>query len=254
MKPWVARVSAFRPVANDDAPGEGLPLRDDFPALAPLRLRPAIEVSALDDAVWLRGPDLSEDVERELRCAAAEIFERKGEGRLFPLGRRLPIATDAPKHWTPLASWWTLERQVAALPGEPPRPVPLQIVRGGSPRPASVLVCGRERWFAHALAASTLRLARWQFASSGDGRILVRGTPLPAIPGELFVEHAGVCIPCGFTWSPSVSPTILRRLLHVLPGELILFRSDTTYERIPAIHLCQATRSMIRKLKAGGRS
>jgi hypothetical protein len=56
--------------------------------------------------------------------------------------------------------------------------------------------------------------------------VLVRGKPLPSIPGERFVLQAGLATPVGLAWSPPVGPSVIRAWLGLRDGTMALWRAD----------------------------
>ena len=78
------------------------------------------------------------------------------------------------------------------------------------------------------------RLDRWHFAVASDGRVVVRGAPLPPMPGILYCEEEGVAVPVGFAFSPRVESAVVGELLELQPHDLALFHADGSWERIAA--------------------
>jgi hypothetical protein len=91
-----------------------------------------------------------------------------------------------------------------------------------------------------------VRLERLTFAASADGRALVRGRPLPPIPGTRYYERAGVAVPCGWGWPSWLTAELVRAALVIAPGTLALFSPAGTWEEIPADQFVRATRSAAR--------
>jgi hypothetical protein len=216
-------------------------------AAGALRLRTDIEVRAHGQELWLRGPDLTDDLDRALRkLPGAERFTVGADQRLIPLGARVPTATLPDHGWRPLSAWLVPVPQPAALAGELSGRVELRLVRTDRERTASGLVTTLVDWVAYATTAPAIRLRPLRFAAAADDRVLVWGTPLPPIPGRRYVEAEGLALPAGYEWSPPVEPAVLRTLLGTQDGELALFDEEGSYERIDAGQFAQATRSAAR--------
>lgn len=226
--------------------------RDRAFVLLPLRLEKNLEVADDGDSLWCIARAASKELVRKLRGCADEFFELQNETRLVPIGARLAVQTLPTLDWQKLIDWFLPETPTLALPAELPSQVGLRVVRGGPVRPANLLISARPDWVRYARRAPLIRLRQWSFAVDSD-RALIRGTPLPPIPGEPFVEDQGIAVQCGCTWSPEVPAEVLARMLHLSAGELVLFHEDATYDRIPASSFTLATRTAIREC-AGGRS
>ena len=108
------------------------------------------------------------------------------------------------------------------------------LVRSSRPEKASVLLTSIDRWEAYAVQAPQVRLDRWQFAVAEDGRVLVRGGPLPPLPGGRWVDRKGIAVPAGWQWSPPVEASTVRTVFSLEPGDLALWQPDGTWQRIRA--------------------
>jgi hypothetical protein len=197
--------------------------------------------------LWLRGEELGDELDLELRkVAGARRHTVDGEGRFTEVGHRIPAGTLPNDGWSLLSAWLAPGPQPAALAGDVPQRVVLRVERAGVERPASVLMTDAEAWAAYAGRAPAARLRPLTFAACADGRVVVRGAPLPPVPGRRYAEREGVAVPCGYAWSPPVEPAVVRQVLRLGAGDLALFAEDGTYERVDAAHFTRATRAAAR--------
>jgi hypothetical protein len=123
--------------------------------------------------------------------------------------------------------------------------VPLAVVPSGEVRELELLETTLEQLAGYARTAPQWRLDRWSFAATSSGRLLVRGLPLPPLPGVRLGEWDGVCLPAGCAWSPAVEPLVVRQLLRLLPGEMAILRTDGSWDRVSADDWVRASRSAI---------
>ena len=84
-----------------------------------------------------------------------------------------------------------------------------------------------------------------------DGRVVLRGKPLPPIPGKRLVEVEGIAVPCGFAWTPPVDAEVVREILGLLPGDLALLEADGTHERIESSAFVPGSRAAARTTLGG---
>ncbi len=222
--------------------------RADAPAAGGLRGRAGVEVREEGASVWLRGPAFAyPEGDIELRTLpAVERYSIIEDGGLVPPGGAVPRGRLPGDGWRPMSSWLVLEPQVAALPGERPATVEVRVVRGGEEREACVLVADGAAFHAWADVAPDVRLRPLELAVDG-ARALVRGRPLPPIPGERFVADGGIAVPCGHRWDPPIEAGVLRAVLDVEAGGLALLAPGGTVERVPAAAFVTATRSAVRR-------
>jgi hypothetical protein len=119
-------------------------------------------------------------------------------------------------------------------------------VRSGEEREPSLLLTNLEEFNGFAVTAAQVRLERLQFAADDQGRVLVRGEPLPPLPGRRFVLHGSVAVPAGLAWHPAVSAEVLARRFGVSVDALVVWNEDGTITRLHAEQFVPATRSAAR--------
>ena len=224
----------------------------DADSLGRLWRTAAVEVCRHGDAIWLRGPGPDEATDRRLRCVAgARRFTVLNDGQLLPVAARVPHGRLPEGPWVPLRQWAGLDLPTAAMAARPDARVPLRLVRSAAEEETNILLTTFDRFRDYAVAAPHVRLDCWSFAAADEGRVLIRGTPLPPLPGERFVDHGGVAVPAGWTWSPAVDAPTLCRLLQLEANDLALLGVDGTWQRIAGDDFVRAGRSAIRATAEG---
>jgi hypothetical protein len=217
-------------------------------AAAALRLRTDVSAAEDGDWLWLRGDDLDEALDLELRKLPGAIRHLVGPtDAVTEVGRRLPTG-ELPDdlRWAPLSSWAAVQPQPAALSGESPPRVPLRLRRVDHEEPATILVTTVQAFADYAIAVPLIRLRPLRVAAASDGRAVLRGDPLPPLPGRRYAERDGIAAPCGFAFVPPVEPTVIASLLDLSPDDLALFHEDGSYERIDATSFARASRGTAR--------
>jgi hypothetical protein len=150
--------------------------------------------------------------------------------------------------WLPLAEWLRPCLPQAGRPDvRPPDAVPLTLVRSTEELPADMLLTTAAAWSAYAATAPAARLAGWNFARNDEARVLVRGRPLPPLPGTRLVDRGGIAVPAGWAWLPAVEPAVLRVSLGLDAGDVALFDETGAWQRVAAADWARATRSAIRR-------
>jgi hypothetical protein len=220
--------------------------REDAAALVGLRLRPRIEVGQTGQQVWLRGQPADESLVALLHALPATgRYEWQAPDRLRRLDQRIPSARLPNLQWQPLDSWLLVELPAAALPANIPFAVALRLMRSGEEHEPDLLLTRINEFRNFARQAALVRLERLTFAAAADGRVLVRGTPLPSLPGSRFVLHDGVAVPAGFAWAPGVSKQVLARRFGASPEALVLWYEDGTSSRFHTEHFVPAAPSAV---------
>ena len=83
------------------------------------------------------------------------------------------------------------------------------------------------------------------FAADTHGNLLVRGTPLPSLPGRRYALHQGVAVPAGFAWEPPVGVEVLARAFGISGDTMALWHEDGTLTRLHGEQFMPVTRSAV---------
>ena len=234
-------------IANVNFPWAICLSRDDSASLAALRQLAGVEVGEVGSDIWVRGKPTDETLDVTLASLPARArYEWREPNELRRLDQRVPCGQLPKLHWQPLSSWLQVELPAAALPGNEPKPVALQLVRCSDEREPELLLASLEDFKRFVMQAAQVRLDRLQFAAAADGRVIVRGKPLPPLPGRRFVLHRGVAVPAGFAWKPSVSAEVLAHRFGVSGDALVVWNEDGTIVRLLGEQFVSASRSAVR--------
>lgn len=223
--------------------------------LGALRLRPGLEACVDGQgATWVRGPAPLEGdpaLAREVRASGGERFVVDPGGEVRAPGRRLPAGRLPAGPWTPLAAWLRPRAPAAAPAARPARRVALALVRAAADPglPATALRADAPAFARWARGAPRMRLERLEVAARADRpEVIVRGDPLPPLPGERFVVGEGVAVPVGFVVAPALDAAALRGVLGLEEGDLALL-SSAGVERVAARWFVPASRALARSLE-----
>ena len=212
---------------------------------ATLRAYPGVEACQTDEALWLRGPRDGAALERAMWLLPGVRFQITEKSQLVPWNHLLPVAEAPRGPWVPLAADTVPTLATPALPGVVRDGVPLRLVRTTQEQPAALLLAALPAWTDYADTAASLRLARLRFALSTQA-VLISGHPLPPLPGTRYTQAAGIAVPCGWGWSPSIRAEAIAKLLGLAQDQMALFSTDATYELIPADAWQPVSRSAVR--------
>lgn len=221
--------------------------REDAESLAGLRLNAGIEVGEVGQLLWLRGRRCDESNAAKLAALpACARYEWLAPDGLRRIEQRIPSTKLPDVPWQPLSAWLRVEVPVAAMPAHEPAPISLRLVRSTDERDPELLMTRLTEFDQFTRQAAQVRLDHLQFAAAADGRALVRGSPLPPLPGQRWVLHRGVAVPAGFAWQPAVKAEVLTRRFGVSGDAVVLWNQDGTITRLCAEQFVLATRSAVR--------
>jgi hypothetical protein len=220
-----------------------------------LRLVPGIDVCEAADGIWLRGERFATGLEKRLRSVpGARRFRVLADGQLVAAGTRVPQGWLPEGPWVSLARWLGITIPQPGTAAHLGRTIALELCRVADFQEPSVLLTTIKHWETCADDCPQVRLDRWRFAVAGDGRVLVQGQPLPSLPGQRMVEHEGIAVPVGWFWAPPVDPAVVRALFRLESGDLAVWHSDESWQRISAGDFVRASRAAIRASAKGLRS
>ncbi len=215
--------------------------------LARLRLLANVEIGETEEGFWLRGTCPIEDAAVALSSIPhVQLYHVEAGGGLRPVGLRL-VAKQLPT-----IEFRSLSKSVAAVlpraayPDSRVSSIQMSLVRSDREQRSVLLETSLAEWSEYASSAPQVRLNRWAFAVSAEGRVLVRGEPLPSLPGRHYWLSEGVAIPIGWTCQPAISGPVLSQVLSRHDGHLILLNEDGTMESIANDAFVHATRSAVR--------
>ena len=215
--------------------------------LGPLRLVPSVNVLVQDRFVWLRGNAIDPDLQRRLRSIpAAEWFNVWPGELLTSSGQTVPCDRLPAGTWQALNQWIDVQMPPVGFAAASHVRVMLKLIRSSRPTVANMLLAAWNTWRDYALSAPLVRLNRWGFALSDQDTVVIRGLPLPPIPGCRLSESHGVILPAGWEFDPAVGAKVARQVLQLDDSELALFSEDSSFQRIPVSAFVQATRSAVR--------
>jgi hypothetical protein len=229
----------------------------DVEALGAVRRFPGLRVCQDGSGqLWLIGGKLTPAQDRVVRgLPVLGRYRLDGERRLIPQDKHVPVGRLPRGPWQPLDRWLGIKAPTAGLPVASIGKAPLRLVRleaaqppMGQPwdEPANALLTTAEAWARWAGSASEVRLRCLRFAAASDGRVLVLGQPTPDESGVRGLERGGIVVPCGWGWSPSVSPAIVRQALGLQKDELLWWPAQGPPERLAGEAFVQACRSAAR--------
>jgi hypothetical protein len=221
--------------------------RQDAAALATVRLTPGLEVAETEEHVWVRGHKPDERVAAQLKgLPALHRYEVTQDNYLRRIDERIPRQPLPQFKWQPLQHWLQVKCAPAALPAQAPDRSLIVLVRSFDERAPDLLLVSLNTWLAFAEVASEVRLQRLSFAANDRGEVLVRGQPLPPLPGERYVLLENIAVPAGYRWEPAVAAGVVAHCFGVPASSIALWRDDGTVEQISAEQFIPATRSAAR--------
>lgn len=214
--------------------------------LASFRLLGGLQAAATSSSWWVRGPRSDAAIEGIRQVPHAQLFHLEAGDTLRPWGRLLRKGRLPDADFQPLRRLIDLRLPVAGWPTARVTKQHLQLERSAVPQPVSLLLTSMRLWHDCLLSAAVIRQRNWTFATCRDGRALIRGTPLPSLPGQQFYVIDGVAIPAGWRCSPPVEGPVLSALVDVPPGGLVLLTSAVVVETVAGDAFVRATPSALR--------
>ncbi len=225
--------------------------RTDAPTLGRLRGQSGIHVCEMENHLWLHVQQITDELQTSLRTLPGRRYTVLPDRQLVPIDARLPRGYLPDGPWASLPQWMELQLSTPAMSGVLSKKCPLSFVRATQEDESNVIRANIDHWHDYAASAPRVRLDRLSFAMNEGQNVVVRGTPLPPIPGVRYVERAGVAVQAGWTWRPAVQPEVLREFLALANDDLALLHASGSWDRISGDDFVRATRSAVRESAQG---
>jgi hypothetical protein len=221
--------------------------KEDCATLAILRLRNGIEVAENGDEIWLRGKAGEESLDTKIAALPArERFEWLNFDKLRRIDQRVPSRRLPELAWKPINTWSEVRFPLAAFPADLPAKVELRLVRSFEEQQPTLLLTSVGEFSTFSAVAAAIRLNPLRFAANANGEVLIRGNPLPPLPGRRFVLHGRIAVPTGFAWRPAVAVEVLERAFNVSGDAMVLWHEDGPITRLHTEQFIAVTRSAVR--------
>ncbi len=220
--------------------------QEHLAALAAVRNFADVRVLLEDGVAWVCWPAGRGEVVRCLLPVPGVVFYSQRAGAWARFGHLVPT-DDAPPatEGKPIAEVLVPARfEQIPLNTALPAPVVLTVVRGGSPKPATALICTIAELAEWADTATTAELARVRGARTGD-RVALIGEQLPTILRAKRFWGRDVFVPVGFRPEPNLPTPALLAATGTTPKEF-LFLDETGADVIPRGAFEPLTRAGVR--------
>lgn len=224
----------------------------DKAALGSVRCLPGLQAAEDEGFIWVRGISALGNIDLRIRqLPGLHTYTLDADNNLFPFGGLTPVAKLKPLKWVPVAEYITVKLPVSALPGKVSQQHVIKLVPSGRSQEGNVLLTDLATWKIYAETAPLVRLQQTRFAVSENNKVLIMGTPLPALPGKEYVLQETLLLPCGFEFDPPAISELVIARLDPSKESLLLFDRDGTWEKVPENAFMPSTRSAIRLTQGG---
>ena len=206
-----------------------------------------LQVCQCGEWLWVRGPAWDGSLDLPLRSLLdCQPYWVRPDRQVVPHGRRAARGYLPDGPWSDLKEWLLPELPIANLPAGACAQVDLRLVRSDDEQAANVFATNLDNWAAYALTAPQARLKPLTFAVNNARQVILRGTPMPPLRLQCYVERSGVATPAGWNWQPRLDARVIRQVLALDHGDMAIFDCDGRYQRIPADSFVAANRSAVR--------
>lgn len=224
----------------------------DKAALGSVRCLPGLQAAEDEGFIWVRGINALDNIDLRIRqLPGLHTYTPDADNNLFPPGGLTPVAKLKPLKWVPVAEYITVTLPVSALPGKVNLQHTIRLIPSGRSQEGDVLLTSLTTWKTYAETAPLVRLQQTRFAVSENNKVLIMGTPLPALPGREYVLQDTLLLPCGFEFDPPAISELVIARFDPSKESLLLFDTDGTWEKVPKNAFMPSTRSAIRLTQGG---
>jgi hypothetical protein len=224
----------------------------DKAALGSVRCLPGLQAAEDEEFIWVRGIPAQQNIDLHIRqLPGLHTYLLDADNYLFPPGGLTPVGKLKLLNWVDLSEYVTIELPVSALPGKINQQHAIRLVPSGRSQSGNALLTDLDTWKAYGEQAPLVRLQQTKFAVSQKNKVLVMGSPLPALPGKEYVLHDTLLLPCGYEFDPPAISNLVITRLDPSKGSWLLFDISGSWEKVPKESFVRSTRSAIRFTKGG---
>jgi hypothetical protein len=224
----------------------------DKAALGAVRCLPGLQAAEDEGFIWMRGVNALDKIDLHIRqLPGLHTYTLDADNNLFPPGGLTPVGKLKPLKWVPVAEYITVTLPVSALPGKVSLQHTIRLAPSGHSQKGNALLTTLATWKAYAERAPLVRLQQTRFAVSEKNKVLIIGSPMPALPGKEYVLQDTLLLPGGYEFDPPAISELIVARLDPSKGALLLFDTDGSWEMIPKTAFVPSTRSAIRLTKGG---
>lgn len=224
----------------------------DKAALGSVRCLPGLQAAEDEGFIWVRGIPAPEKIDLRIRqLPGLHTYLLDADNYLFPPGGLTPVGKLKLLNWVNLSEYVTIELPVSALPGKINQQHAIRLVPSGRSQAGNALLTDLDTWKTYGEQAPLVRLQQARFAVSEKDKVLIIGSPLPALPGKEYVLYDTLLLPCGYEFDPPAISNLVITRLDPSKEALLLFDIDGSWEKVPKESFVSATRSAIRLTKGG---
>jgi hypothetical protein len=222
----------------------------DKESLGTVRCIDGLRAAEDGDHIWLRGISSLDGMDTRLKqLPVKNTFLTNEKKHLFLPGALTPVDVLKELQWLPLVEFIKVEPPVAAFPGKTGEKVSVRLVQSGKERKGNALLTSLKAWKQYAETAAESRLQSVTFAVSGKDEVMVRGCPLPPLPGKEYWEAEDLLIPAGYDFELSMMSAFISKKLNENRNLLIVFDTEGGWQKIEKEYFVAGKRSAIRSTK-----
>ena len=197
-----------------------------------------------DASMWLRVP--SADEERFARLPLLGRWRCDDDGAMVAFGKSVPEVNLPEGEWKAVSEVLGFLFPDKTAPGIPPLPVGFELVASDEVREVDALIGDWNDFYRWSERVLEPRVTCLMFAMERGGRVMVVGSPLPAISGAGFYKVGRLWLPCGFGLPAYVWPDLVERVLGAGQGLFAVLCKDGCHELLSEAAFVAGSRAAVR--------
>ncbi len=181
-----------------------------------LRAMRDVEVAVVGDDVWIKGCNLDDGLLSTLSAIAdGPVFALADKCVLTPIGQLVPTCRLPDAEFMSAGDFFQPVLPTAKMPRRTVDRMALSLSRCADEHPAELWRGSAVVFRAWVETAPEIRLRALRYAVSAatEAEVLVRGNPLPPLPGCSYWLSGQVALPLGWHWSPRIDSAAMNEVI-----------------------------------------
>lgn len=201
--------------------------------IAPLRNSPQLMAAVEKDQIWVSNLSKNQVESIEVKSLPFKRIYSCTSGKLYPLGSLLPERNLPVLNWQPITrvlrinspafnhNFFGIEERIQ-----------MSLVSTEESQEATMMRTNVAVASDYIQVAPEIRLRGISWILLNEEEVLLSGTPMLPIPGEVFWRNQDHLIPCGYTFELPVLSGALGRFLNPSNQDWIIWNKDTSYFKV----------------------
>lgn len=216
--------------------------------LSILRNWNTLKVASEGDKIWLTNFTADQIKAVEVKIIPKKEIYYSKNGKLYPLNSLLPSGNEPSLLWTPIQRAFPIKiKKFNHNYFGVNEKISIRFIKEENSKKAYVMYISIEEMYEYAKTAPAVRLEKLYWVVVNKTHVLLFGTPVLPIPGDMFWKKDDLIIPVGFNFELPLLSNLVNQQINSDNDYWIIWNPDCTYYKVEKNQLKLLTLASVRK-------